>query len=86
MSSRFGTRRGRLPSGREVHRVKTPEEFGAEVAAKKAEKVATKKKREDTAAEKAAAKAAKAVKATATQQSTGNLKRRREAPVKTNKG
>ena len=72
-----------------MHRVKTSEEFGAEVAAKKAEKVAAKKKREDTATEKAAAKAAKAakaVKATATQQSIGNLKRKREAPVKTNKG
>ncbi|KAI2489638.1 hypothetical protein MHU86_24951 [Fragilaria crotonensis] len=76
----------RLPSGREVHRVKTAEEFGAEVATKKAEKVTAKKKRDDNAAEKAAAKAAKAVKATAAQQSTGNLKRKWEAPVKTKKG
>jgi hypothetical protein len=69
-----------------VYRVKTAEEFEAEVATKKAEKVTAKKKRDDNAAEKAAAKAAKAVKATAAQQSTGNLKRKWEAPVKTKKG
>ena len=74
---------GRMPSGREIHRVKTPEEFDAEVAAKKAEKVAAKKKKDDEAAEKAAVKAAKA---TAAQQPTGNLKRKRVAPVKTSKG
>ena len=71
----------RLPSGREIYRVKTPEEFGAEVTAKKAEKAATKKK-EDDAAAKASAKAAKA---TAIQQPAGNLKRKRVAPVKTSK-
>ena len=74
---------GRMPSGREIHRVKTPEEFDAEVAAKKAEKVAAKKKKDDEAAEKAAVKAAKA---TAAQQPTGNSKRKRVAPVKTSKG
>ena len=45
---------GRLPSGREIHRVKTPEEFDAEVAANKAKTVAAEKKKEDDAAEKAA--------------------------------
>jgi hypothetical protein len=73
----------RLPSGREIHRVKTPEEFGAEVTAKKAEKAATKKKKEDDAAAKASAKAAKA---TAAQQPAVALKRKRVAPVKTSKG
>jgi hypothetical protein len=72
----------RLPSGREIYRVKTPEEFGAEVTAKKAEKAATKTKKEDDAAAKASAKA---VKATATQLPAGNLKRKRVAPVKTSK-
>ena len=42
-----------------------------------------KKKKDDEAAEKAAVKAAKA---TAAQQPTGNLKRKRVAPVKTSKG
>ncbi len=72
----------RLPNGREIYRVKTPEEFGAEVTAKKAEKAATKKKKEDNSAAKASAKAAKA---TAIQQPAGNLKRKRVAPEKTNK-
>ena len=74
---------GRLPSGREIHRVKTPKEFDAEVAANKAKKVAAKKKKEDDPAEKAAAKAAEA---TAVQLLAGNLKRKRVAPVKTSKG
>jgi hypothetical protein len=73
----------RLPSGRDIYRVKTPEEFGAEVTAKKAKKAATKTKKEDNAAAKASAKAAKA---TAAQQPAGNLKRKRVAPVKTSKG
>ena len=73
----------RLPSGRDIYRVKTPEEFGAEVTAKKAKKAATKTKKEDNAAAKASAKA---VKATAAQQPAGNLKRKRVAPVKTSKG
>jgi hypothetical protein len=73
----------RLPSGREIYRVKTPKEFGAEVTAKKTEKAATKKKKEDDAAANASAKAAKA---TAAQQLAGNLKRQRVAPVKTSKG
>ncbi len=50
----------RLPSGQEIDGVKTPKDFAVEVAAKKAEKAAAKKKKLDSAAENAAAKAAKA--------------------------
>ena len=86
---------GRLPSGREIYSVKTPEDFAAEVAAKKAEKVAAKKKKEDAAAQKAAAKAAKAAEnpvknltglVSAAQRQAENLKRKRVAPGKTSKG
>jgi hypothetical protein len=51
---------GRLPSGRKIYSVKTPEDFAAEVAAKKAKMDAAKEKKEIAAAEKAVAKAAKA--------------------------
>ena len=85
----------RLPSGREIYSVKTPEDFAAEVAAEKAEKVAAKKKKEHAAAEKASAKAAKAAEnpgkkssapASTAQRLAGNFKRKRVAPAKTGKG
>jgi hypothetical protein len=47
-----------LPGGRVVFGVKTPEDNAKEVAAKKAEKLATKKKKEDEAAAKKRKRAA----------------------------
>ena len=84
----------RLPSGREMHGVKTPEDFAVEVAAKTAEKVAAKKKKLDSAAENAAAKAAKAAAVVADSVNAVDInstaaaptKRKRVAPRKTNKG
>jgi hypothetical protein len=74
---------GRMPIAREIHRVKTPEEFDAAVAAKKAKTVSAKKKKDDEAAEQAAVGAAKAA---AAQQPAGKLKCKRVAPIKTRKG
>ena len=83
----------RLPSGRQIYSVnKTPEDFAAEVAAKKNEKVDAKEKKEDAAAEKAGAKPAKAAEnpvknstalVSTAQRQAGHLKRKRMAPGKT---
>ncbi len=85
----------RLPSGREIHGVKTPEDFAVEVAAKTAEKVAAKKKKLDSATENAAAKAAKAAAVVAdsvnavvdiNSTAAAPTKRKRVAPRETSKG
>ena len=81
----------RLPSGREIYSVKTPEDFAAEIA----EKVAAKTKKEHAAAEKASVKTAKAAEnpgknlsapASTAQRFAGNLKCKRVAPAKMGKG